>query len=282
MKWHVCMHVCVSCHSLACRAPAIAQAAMQHQRLCMVLVQTWSKWVCHSNPVCNHVRCRYGHTVTRAGRDGELLIIYGGMQSGGYQGEIESLAVLRATPCKPQPKAQPSKSMAASSAPSTAAAAGSQDAPARTKEVPAMQPSSIATSRPRRVSGTSSGGSLRGAQHMQVSISKRANQSGPQDLDSEDNEESAIQYSYAWEHPKLTGCDPVARGYHSAAANEDGTKFYIFGGMSEHDSIADLVCKYTHGPLSYNITHCIMHLWAVRTICIVLSQGESDYILVRC
>ena len=38
---------------------------------------------------------RYGHTLTRCGRDGELAVLFGGLQAGGYQAPLDTLAVLR-------------------------------------------------------------------------------------------------------------------------------------------------------------------------------------------
>lgn len=38
---------------------------------------------------------RYGHSVTRCGPNRDWLVVYGGMQSGGYTAEISSLAILR-------------------------------------------------------------------------------------------------------------------------------------------------------------------------------------------
>eukprot|EP00195_Chlamydomonas_chlamydogama_P002182 CAMPEP_0202925138 /NCGR_PEP_ID=MMETSP1392-20130828/79339_1 /ASSEMBLY_ACC=CAM_ASM_000868 /TAXON_ID=225041 /ORGANISM="Chlamydomonas chlamydogama, Strain SAG 11-48b" /LENGTH=637 /DNA_ID=CAMNT_0049618899 /DNA_START=244 /DNA_END=2158 /DNA_ORIENTATION=+ len=47
-----------------------------------------------------HPPNRYGHSLTRCGLHQELAVVYGGMQSGGYCAELESLWVLR--PCQQQ------------------------------------------------------------------------------------------------------------------------------------------------------------------------------------
>lgn len=38
---------------------------------------------------------RYGHTLTRCGAAGELAVLFGGLQAGGYQAPLDTLAVLR-------------------------------------------------------------------------------------------------------------------------------------------------------------------------------------------
>lgn len=45
--------------------------------------------------VGNCPRLRYGHTLTRCGRDGDMALVMGGMTRGGYGGEVLDVAVLR-------------------------------------------------------------------------------------------------------------------------------------------------------------------------------------------
>ncbi|KAG2444353.1 hypothetical protein HXX76_001109 [Chlamydomonas incerta] len=56
---------------------------------------------------------------------------------------------------------------------------------------------------------------------------------GTEDLDPAD-------YEYEWHLPQLSGPDPGARGYHSAAASEDGMRLFVFGGIARRDSTARL------------------------------------------
>ncbi|PRW57948.1 kelch repeat [Chlorella sorokiniana] len=47
-----------------------------------------------------------------------------------------------------------------------------------------------------------------------------------------DEDASLANEELEWFYPRVSGEAPGARGYHSAAASEDGTKLYVFGGIS--------------------------------------------------
>uniref|UniRef100_A0A061R1V9 Rab9 effector protein with kelch motifs n=1 Tax=Tetraselmis sp. GSL018 TaxID=582737 RepID=A0A061R1V9_9CHLO len=108
-------------------------------------------------------RVRYGHSLTRCGPRGELLVAFGGMVSGGYRGVLGDVVVLRPrTPKEGEGEGEP----------------------------PA--------------GGPPDGARLR------------------------------------FHAPACKGPAPAPRGYHSAAASEDGARLYVFGGITHGSASGQL------------------------------------------
>ncbi|EFJ46921.1 hypothetical protein VOLCADRAFT_118041, partial [Volvox carteri f. nagariensis] len=56
----------------------------------------------------------------------------------------------------------------------------------------------------------------------------------------EAQDEYEYEYEYEWYRPTLQGPNPGSRCYHGACASEDGLRLFLFGGISERNSIAQL------------------------------------------